>query len=124
MFRVLHDPAFVDRGGEADRDGVILPAFRGALDLRDQLPGRKLRAGIELALFAAGDHQLHVGSADVDDEDLFHKDSFFRAMLTGVSLRLGAFCDSASLRAWPRERSRKWSWACKRGAPSSGFRRT
>src|ERR1700716_3491648 len=107
MFRVLHDPAFVDRGGEADRDGVILPAFRGALVLRPQLFGRKLRARIEFALFAAGNHQLHVGAADVDDEDLlFHRGSF-RAMLTGVSLSLGAFCDSASLRAWPRERSRK-----------------
>src|ERR1700674_2738872 len=121
MFRVFHDPAFVDRGGEADRDGVVLPAFRGAFDLRDQLFGRKLWAGIEFALFGAGNHQLHVGAADVDDEDLFHRGSL-RAMLTGVSLSLGAFCDSASLRAWPRERSRKWSWACKRGAPSSGFK--
>src|ERR1700682_5697562 len=121
MLGIFHDAAIPHRCRETDRNDVVAPAFRSLLDLSNQLPGRKPWTGIEFALFTPGNHQLHVGAADVDDQDLFHGVSF-RATVIGVSLIVGAVCDSASLRAWPRDRSRKWSCACDLGAPSSGFR--
>src|SRR4051812_15526868 len=123
MFWIFHDAPFVDGRGKTDRDSVILPAFRGLFYLGNQLFRRKFRAGIELALLPPGNHEFHVGAANIDNENFFHEASL-SAMVMGVSLTTGAFWDSASLRAWPRDRSRKWSWACVRGAPSSGLSRT
>src|SRR5213595_2821447 len=115
MLWIFHDPPFHHRRGKTDRDGVVFPAFRGLLDLGDQLSRRKPHAGIEFALLPPRNHEFYVGTADVDNENFFHEVSVC-AIVMGVSLTTAAFWDSASLRAWPRDRSREWSWACKRGA--------
>src|SRR5450631_1252985 len=120
MLGIFHDAALLYRRWETDRNGVVAPAFHGRPDLSNQLSGRKPWARIELPFFTPGNHQFHVRAADVDDQDLFHWVSF-HAMVIGVSLVMGTVSDSASLRAWPRDRSRKWSCACDLGAPSSGL---
>ena len=78
--RVLHDAALVDGGGEADRDGVVLPAFRGLLDLARSIAcGESLMPESNLRFSLPRNHQLHVRAADVDDEDFFLHEVSFRA---------------------------------------------
>ena len=107
MFRILHDAAVFDGRRETERDGVVIPAFRGLFDFRDQPFRAQAHAGIEFSFLARRDHQLHVRAADIDDENFLHE-CFLRRDI-GASFTAGAFIDSASLRACLRERSRKCS---------------
>ena len=94
----LKDLAISHGGREADRDSLIIPALNRIFDLFDNLLWREFRSGFELAFLLTGNHQLHVRSANIDDENLLHARSPF-AVVIGVNFSTMAVGrDSASFR--------------------------
>jgi len=73
MFRIPADLAATDRCRKTDGDAVELPIARCFLEFNDEIGRLHLRSGIEVAVFGAVDHQLHVRAADIDDESLYHR---------------------------------------------------
>src|SRR6266404_7935892 len=123
VFRVFHDFSVAHRSGKPDRDRLKIPVARFLLDFLDRLVRGELWAGGKFSpLFLLGNHQLDVGTADIDDENFFHRRSL-GILLIGERRILPARCFSASFFAWRREISRNCNCACERGTPSSGFKR-
>src|ERR1051326_3700350 len=103
MFGILFHAAVLDDGREADRNRVILPAFGGFPDLRDELLRGKLHSRIEFPRLGARDHELDMGAADIDDEDfLLHRDLLADQLYAEPEL----LKEPALLRFWAGRRGR------------------
>src|SRR3954468_7194077 len=86
ILRFHRNLAVYDRRWEPDGDGVVFPVRDGFLCLLHEEPRCESPAGREFpALGPARDHQLDVGTADVDDENLLRSHAFLvSAVLIGV----------------------------------------
>src|SRR5215467_8554544 len=69
MLRLGHDTAIPDGRREPHRTRVERPILHDRLELGDHLARRHLWAGLEFSPLLARNHHLHIGTANVDDED-------------------------------------------------------
>src|SRR5262245_2955905 len=69
MLWFAHDAAIPDRRWKSHRNGVEAPILHQRLDLSHHFARRHLRAGFEFSPLLARNHRLHIGTANVDDEN-------------------------------------------------------
>src|SRR5262245_1309879 len=133
MLWFAHDAAIADGRWESHRNGIEAPILHQRPDLSHHFARRHLRARFEFSPLRARNHRLHIGTANVDDENsLFHYLSDFVTTVVAFSSTT-AIGTSRSARAFfveppsffmrSRDTSRNCHCACRRGSAPSGCRR-
>src|ERR1044071_1576793 len=133
MLWLVHDASIPHGRREPNRDRVEVPVRHQRLELRRQLTRCHFRAGFKFAPLRTRNHHLHMGTANVDDENsLLHYLSDFAAADVALSSTI-AIGTSRSARAFlveppsffmrSRDTSRNCHCACRRGSAPSGFSR-
>src|ERR1044071_8355384 len=69
MLWLVHDASIPHGRREPNRDGVEVPVWHQRLELRRQLTRCHFRAGFKFAPLRTRNHHLHIGTANVDDEN-------------------------------------------------------
>src|SRR6266498_2302871 len=133
VFGFAHDAPIADWRWKSHRYGIETPILQQRFYLSHHFARRQIRTGFEFSLFPAGNHQLHVRAAYVDDENPFlHSFSdlvgppagFSCTTLIGISLSArGFFFDPVSFFVRSRDTSRNCHCACRLGSGPSGFKR-
>src|SRR6266571_1860323 len=84
MFWLTQDALVAHGRWEPYRDRVEFPVADQWFHLGHERAGRQVQPGFEFSFVTRRDHQFDVGSADIDDQNLFlHEDCF------GVEVRPG-----------------------------------
>src|SRR6185369_1025647 len=133
MLRLGHDTPTGDRRRESHRNRVESPILQQRLELSRQFDRRHLWAGLELSSLRTRNHQLHVRTADINDEDFFlHCVSDFVAPVGPLSFTIAMgtsrsarvfFVEPPSFFMRSRDTSRNCHCACRRGSSPSGLKR-
>src|SRR6476659_7925525 len=108
IFWILCNPALVNRRRKTNRDDVAFPIADFLFYSGNHFARRQSLAGIEFLSFPVPrNQQLHVRTADVDDEDLFllHLANVFLVIWT--SRMPGSFFAFDCFFVFSRDRSRK-----------------
>src|SRR5262244_866942 len=71
MLWLSHDAPIAYRRREPHRDGIEAPILNQRFDFSQQVAWRHLSARLEFSPPRARNHYLHVGTADINDEDFF-----------------------------------------------------
>ena len=133
MLWLGHDTAIADRRRESHRVASNVPILQQRLELSHQFARRHFRTGREFPPVRARNHQLHVRTADIYDEDFFlHCVSDFVAPVpplpftTAIGTRRSArvfFVEPPTFLMRSRDTSRNCHCACRRGSSPSGVKR-
>src|SRR5215217_3070112 len=125
MFGFGDDVAIANRGWKSHGNRVESPILQSWFHLSHHFARSQVRAGFELPFSRTRNHQLHVRTADVDNENSFHGVSelltggieSFSTTLIGISLSARAFFfDPLSFFVRSRDTSRNCHCACLLGS--------
>src|SRR6266516_4600122 len=132
VFWFAHDAPIANWRWKSHGDAVEAPIPDQCFHLSHHFARRQIRAGFEFSLFPAGNHQLHIRAAYVDDENPFlHSLSdlvappagFSCTTLIGINLSArGFFFYPVSVFVGSRDTSRNCHCACRLGSGPSVFK--